>query len=89
MKNTDQNDIDLLMDEIQQSMLKNRLESFGSSSRRICSGNDESYVRQAGTTININVAPVINTSSNVTESTKNSPLHELGSIFGSLTGLFK
>lgn len=88
MKQTDQKNIDALMDDLQQSIFMNKLKAMEDSvegercDRKI--GCDRS-----GTTININISPIINTSSAVTEKTKNSPLHELGSILGSFIGLAK
>lgn len=88
MKQTDQKNIDMLMDDLQQSIFMNKLKAMGSSVGEACCDRN-TKCNGSGTTININVSPIINTSSSVTEKTKNSPLHELGSVLGSFIGFIK
>lgn len=83
MKETDPNYIDTVMDEIQKSIYINRQDTNDDTGRMHGRRVEQP---QTGQTININVQPVIHTSSS---QTTNSPLHEIGNLLSSLFGINK
>lgn len=83
MKDTEPRSFDTIMDEIQKSIYINRRDTNDDTGQ--VNGRKVEQP-QAGQTININIQPVIHTSSS---QITNSPLHEVGNLFSSLFGINK